>query len=1271
VDLTCYQAGGGSEILVPDMVAPPPPGSRATLIEDLCLDTGILNPTTTAPSGMCFTFASPVCNSHGPDIVFFELDPLTGARDPIVVTINGVSVTYGGADYAFVSTPLNVDTHDLAGNPNIGGLETLATSPGNLNLNNQGAHGIAIDLDDFGITGGSCILTMDLAAGSAGERVDPLFIAGLPNEYQDAPVVTGALGIDCSDWYVTNGCDVVVTRVFIATNCCGNFDRREVDYTYTLQPGPATVDALAHLDLGCISGTNNIPSPSAAIVSAMSTCSVTAISWCGDTPAGNTFPAQLEGEDMMLNAPWAVFDDATASGGQYIEVPNSNPGNGDFNGAVGSTACASGTIKVFTPGIYRIVANVRTPAGTDDSFYVRVNGDPAGGYRWFAGNSPSFSTRTVTDTDANAVGPEVEIRLDCGDHLIEVCLREDGAGLDWIGLELVQALPPAGPCDCPEAIVRCYDVTDVCGETIEVNQCITFIEDSQPPRLTVPGFVFFDCVDDNGVVSTQMIMEVRQLQGCSVIVTRTWRAEDCCGNFDIKDQVYGYSIMPTNFTNVAELDDLDLGCISDAAQVPPPTPLFFSADALGAVGVTPTQTVLSADADAYIQGRTAGGENSNFGGSTELRIKYNLNGAGQGHNFNRKSYIRYDLSPIANLGKLTNAVLCLPFVNGVGILEPGVTYTFAVYGLNDGDPGEGWAEGGITWNNAPQNDPNPGQMGPGTTLLGRFTVFESGAGTTVNFSDPRVLQFIQGDSDGQVSFALVRETQAMGDGALVHIIQSKEGGDGPQLKLGSAVSADLPVNCPVAIEWGGDSIVETTPCTTTVERIYIATNACGIGVTRTQTITYTIDRVPEILMVEKGVDYGCVPANFYPSTNFSNTVWMTTNAVSTNVMDMVMTNGCEVMLRRTYLIRNCCNEFDRREETYNWTVRPDVTALAALGSVDMGCITSTNQIPAPSSFIAEMDTSCGGGQVAWLGDQAITGAVSPPQIEAESMALSGNFVLGFDPVASGGAYIEGAGTGGGTFSAPNARQQRLVLLRRRRHPRTRSVEQHHQHRRLPRPRRQRHLGPHLRRPHRHHLPTGRRHRNRPRRPRTGRRHSGTAVRVPGSDHAHLLADRPLRWPDHGAANVHLHARHRAAAHRRRRALRRLRLRHRRTASARRLAGRHRRLRRRRQPVLHQLGAGTASDQRLRCHRHPLLARRGLLRQLRSARRGLQLHRHAGDHRDAVDSRHRPRLHFHHQHDSAALRAPARRQLCLRRQHHLPGQLPRHRRLLHLDQPTRL
>jgi len=1026
VDLTCFTAGGGSELMVPGTDPVPPTGTRADLIEDLCIDTGILNPTT-GPNGMCFTFNSPVCNSHGPDLVFFELDP--SGNDPVVVTINGVSVTY--STYQNISGNFPTTLYDIPNLPNLAALET-GTPNGSTFLSDQNLWGLTIDLDDFGVTGGSCVMTMSLSAGNANERVDPVFLAGLPNEYQDAPVFTNALGIDCSDWYVTNGCEVAVTRVFIATNCCGNFDRREVDYSYTLQPGPATVDALAHLDLGCINGTNNIPAPSAAIISAMSTCSVTAISWCGDTPAGDTFPAQLEGEDMTLGGAWAVFDEPVASGGQYIEVPNSNPGSGDFNGALNSADCASGTIKVFTPGLYRIVARVRTPAGTDDSFYVRVDGDPSSGFRWFAGTSAAFSTRVVTDSGGG--NPQAEVLLGCGDHLIEVCMREDGSQLDWIGLELVEA-QPVGPCDCPEAIVRCYDVTDVCGEVITVNQCITYIEDSAPPRLTVPGYAFFDCVtadpcpapdfsqvsatDDNGVVSTQMIMEVRQVQECNVLVTRTWRVEDCCGNFDIKDQVYGYSIMPTNFANVAAIADLELGCISDAAQVPAPSPLFFSADALGAIGVVPTQTVLSADADAYVRGRSES-QNSNFGTGVALQIKYNLEGNGRGDRFNRKAYIRYDVSPVASLGKLTNAVLCLPLVTGGGTLEPGQTYTFAVYGLNDGDPGEGWAEGGITWNNAPQNAPHAGQMAAGMTLLGRFTVFETGVGSTINFSDPRVLQFVQGDSDGQVTFAVVRETQAIIGGAYTHAIQSKEGGDGAQLKLGSAVSADLPINCPVGITWAGDAVVETTPCTTTVERVYIATNDCGLAVMTIQTIRYTIDRVPEILMVEKGIDYGCVPANFYPGTNFGAGVWLATNAVSTNVMDMVMTSGCEVMLRRSYVIRNCCGEFDRREEVYTWTVRPDVTTLDALASLDLGCIASTNQIPTPTSLISEMDSACGGGQVVWLGDQLITGDVCPPEIEAEAMALSGNFVLGFDPVASGGSYIEGAGVGSGSFSAPNA-----------------------------------------------------------------------------------------------------------------------------------------------------------------------------------------------------------------------------------------------------------
>ena len=51
----------------------------------------------------------------------------------------------------------------------------------------------------------------------------------------------------------TNGCEVTLTRIYRVSDCCGNFDRREVVHTFTLQPGPLTVEALGPLDLGIVS----------------------------------------------------------------------------------------------------------------------------------------------------------------------------------------------------------------------------------------------------------------------------------------------------------------------------------------------------------------------------------------------------------------------------------------------------------------------------------------------------------------------------------------------------------------------------------------------------------------------------------------------------------------------------------------------------------------------------------------------------------------------------------------------------------------------------------------------------------------------------------------------------------------------------------------------------------------------------------------------------------------------------------------------------------
>ena len=70
------------------------------------------------------------------------------------------------------------------------------------------------------------------------------------------------------------------------------------------------------------------------------------------------------------------------------------------------------------------------------------------------------------------------------------------------------------------------------------------------------------------IVSTQLVMEARIQDGCQVTVQRTWRVEDCCGNWHEKMETYSYTRSVSDYaTNLFE-SPMHLGCVEDATHLP-------------------------------------------------------------------------------------------------------------------------------------------------------------------------------------------------------------------------------------------------------------------------------------------------------------------------------------------------------------------------------------------------------------------------------------------------------------------------------------------------------------------------------------------------------------------------------------------------------------------------------------------------------------------------------------------------------------------------------
>jgi hypothetical protein len=125
-----------------------------------------------------------------------------------------------------------------------------------------------------------------------------------------------------------------------------------------------------------------------------------------------------------------------------------------------------------------------------------------------------------------------------------------------------------------------------------------------------------------------------------------------------------------------------------------------------------------------------------------------------------KTYLRFDLGSVT--ANVSSAQLELT-ANAYGAFSNGLF----LYGLEDGAAGDGdpaatnpgWTEAGLNFNNAPANDAssNTGFTSDAVLLA---TVDYVGIGKVQTFSSPALINFINNDTNGLVTFMLSATTHA-------------------------------------------------------------------------------------------------------------------------------------------------------------------------------------------------------------------------------------------------------------------------------------------------------------------------------------------------------------------------------------------------------------------------------------------------------------------------------------------------------------------------------
>ena len=155
---------------------------------------------------------------------------------------------------------------------------------------------------------------------------------------------------------------------------------------------------------------------------------------------------------------------------------------------------------------------------------------------------------------------------------------------------------------------------------------------------------------------------------------------------------------------------------------------------------------------------------------------------------NRKGYLGFDIASFQGK-RFEKAELILsiePSDLGFATLVP--DSGFLVYGLSD-ESGDSWDEATMTATNAPANDltqadrhlPVPGK----TVLLGRFDIAQGVNRGNRTLSGQALVDFLNSDTNGIVTFIVCRETDETAKGGLVHAFATKENGSStpPLLRL--------------------------------------------------------------------------------------------------------------------------------------------------------------------------------------------------------------------------------------------------------------------------------------------------------------------------------------------------------------------------------------------------------------------------------------------------------------------------------------------------------
>jgi hypothetical protein len=338
----------------------------------------------------------------------------------------------------------------------------------------------------------------------------------------------------------------VITRTWMATDSCGNTSTCTQTITVT-DTHPPTLSCPANVTIDCTAST--LPADTGTATATDDCSGVKSI-----THSDSDAPGNCPGNHVITRT-WTAEDNCgnKSTCTQTITVTDSHapiitcPANVMIDCAASILPADTGTATATDD-----CSGVKSITYSDSNAPGNCPGNHVITRTWTAedncGNmSTCTQTITVTDSHAPVISCPANVTLDCAASTLPANTGTATATDDCSGVKSITHSDSNAPGNCPgnHVITRTWTAEDNCGNRSTCTQTIT-VTDSHAPIISCPANVTLDCAastlpantgtatatDDCSGVKSITHSDSDALGNCpgNHVITRTWTAEDNCGN---------------------------------------------------------------------------------------------------------------------------------------------------------------------------------------------------------------------------------------------------------------------------------------------------------------------------------------------------------------------------------------------------------------------------------------------------------------------------------------------------------------------------------------------------------------------------------------------------------------------------------------------------------------------------------------------------------------------------------------------------------------------